>query len=108
MAEAPEDTRPSIGPKDAPDPAGTQKSGPEANEQAKAAEDEAEGEGEWTKLNSSWVHSARYMKAQSVLQITFKNGHLFETQASQDEAEGLKTASSPGEYVWKHWPPTKR
>jgi hypothetical protein len=105
VAQVPQDTRPVVAPKEAPDPAGTQKSGPEADEKATNAQDEAEGEGQWERLNSAWAHSMRYNKDNRQLQIVFKNGHLFETQADNDTAEGLKTSSSPGSYIWKHWPP---
>jgi len=102
MADAPEDTRAENEP-----PEGPQEAKPQADKDAEDTIDKEtadDSKDEWHRLNSSNVYAMRFQKDQNNLQVVFKGGRMHEYMGvTEDEAEGLKTSSSPGSYVWSHW-----
>ena len=98
MAEDEKDTRPE-------QREGDQKVGKEQDAEATEQQEQDEGEGDWQPVRkSSNVEAYKYNKTTKELTVMFKGGRTHSYSGiSQDVAEGLGTASSPGSYVWKHF-----
>lgn len=98
------DTRPETTPGDGE---GTQITKPLKTDAAAREEEEAKDDDdeEFSDADSSWVASYRYLKSQGVLEVIFHSGHREQYDVDESTAEGFKTASSKGKFIWKHWPP---
>jgi hypothetical protein len=73
----------------------------EGNQQHEVNEEEKEPG--WISLRSSNVRAMKYLKDKKVLQVIYSKGDLYSyAGVPQDTAEGLKTAGSPGSYVWNN------
>ncbi len=53
----------------------------------------------WEPLTSSHIDSMAFDADSAILYIRYQNGAVYRVTASQEEADGLRTATSPGRYV---------
>jgi KTSC domain len=53
----------------------------------------------WEPLDSSHVEAMAYKADSAELFVQFKGGSVYRYPASQEEADGLRNADSPGRYV---------
>lgn len=54
---------------------------------------------QWEPLASSHVTSMAWDAKESKLYVQFKGGQIYEYDSDQEEAQGLRNASSPGRFV---------
>lgn len=56
-------------------------------------------EPQWLPLNSSHVEAMQWWPDRNELRVRFKGGQVYSYNADPAEAEGLRTAASPGRFV---------
>lgn len=54
---------------------------------------------EWEPLVSSHVDAMAYNAETAELFVQFRDGTIYKYSAAEDEADGLRTAASPGRYI---------
>lgn len=53
----------------------------------------------WEPLDSSHISAMAYNEPEAQLLIQYNTGAVYSVDANEEEAQGLRTAASPGRYV---------